>query len=226
MKNQRSFDKIIDGLSAEELARAAMLEAREAMEDLESTPPEQPLRSLFDASHRLQPWERQRFVDLKTAGFNAMLYIDVEAAAARAACALWGATGLGAQGWEIAAEIAEDARRTLYGVLASGKLPEAARDKLSAAAHGFAEQAKEARVMAAELNEASSKAKSDHHAAVARLRERAASVAVTLGGEIDVVPQRIKTAIAEAGATFESTDQIQHEIDALIRSDQTTADAI
>jgi hypothetical protein len=225
MKNQRSFEKIIDGLSAEELARAAMLEAREAMEDLETAPPEQPLRSLLDASHRLRPWERQQFIDLKTAGFNAMLYIDAEAAAARASCALWGAAGLGAQGWEIAAEIAEDARRTLYGVLASGKLPEAARDKLSAAAHAFGEQAKEARGMAAELNEASSKAKSDHLAAVERPHEQAATVAVTLGGEIDVVPQRIKTVIAAAAATFEEEEQVRREFEALNRADQTTSAA-
>lgn len=225
MKNQRSFDKIIDGLSAEELARAVMLECREAMEDPEADQDEQPLRSLFDTSHRLPAWERQRFVDLKKAGFNAMLYVGAEAAAAGGALSLWGATALGAQGWEIAAEVAEDARRTLYGVLAGGNLPESARDKLSAAAHAFGDQATEARAMAAEMSEASSKAKSDHDAAVARLRERAANVAVTLGGEIDVVPQRIKTAIAEAAATFESTDQIQREIDALNRTDQTTADA-
>lgn len=225
MKNQRSFEKIIDGLSGEELARAAMLEAREAMEDLETAPPEQLLRSLFDASHRLKSWERQRFDDLKKAGFNAMLYIHAEAAAARGACSLWGVAALGAQGWEIAAEIARDAGRTLFDILADRNLSKAAHDKLSAALHALRDQVTEARTIAAELNEASSKAKSDHLAAVERLHERAATVAVTLGGEIDVVPQRIKTAIAAAAATFEEEEQVRREFEALNRADQTASGA-
>jgi hypothetical protein len=225
MKNQRSFDKIIDGLSAEELARAAMLEAREAMEDLETAPPEQPLRSLFDASHRLKPWECQRFDDLKKAGFNAMLYIHAEAAAASSACSLWGVAALGAQGWEIAAEIARDAGGTLFDILADRNLSKAAHDKLSAALHALRDQVTEARTIAAELNEVGRKAKSAHNAAVARVRERAAAVAVTLGGEIDIVPQRITTAIAEAAATFESIDQIYRKFDALSGTDPTAAEA-